>query len=69
MIEEFKIASLALKPTDTLVVKVKDRISSSTAERLQSWVRCETGHRRVLILDGNLDLSVMAPNSNDEAAT
>jgi len=66
--DEFKISTLSLKPNDTLVVKVKFCIGSDTATRLQAWVRAETGHQRVLILDDKLDLSVMKPQQTEAVA-
>ena len=63
--EEFKISSLSLKPADTLVVKAKTHISSDAATRLQAWVRAETGHQRVLILDDWLDLSIVSSEAEE----
>lgn len=59
--DEFSIATLSLRPGDTVVVKVKGILSREIADRVLAAVRWEVPPGvGVLVMDDNIELSVMA---------
>lgn len=57
---EFQIGRLALGPDDVLVVRSKEKLSLSYAERIREKVATVVGSaHRVLVLEGGLELAVL----------
>lgn len=57
-----EVAKLELKPSDFLVIKLKDRIDEETRAALTEVLRRFRGdHGRVLVLDNGSDLAVITP--------
>jgi hypothetical protein len=57
--KDFSIAKLSLAPGDILVVKVHQRIAQETFNRISDYFSQQAPGHRVLILDRDLDLSVL----------
>lgn len=50
---------LPLRPSDFLVVRTNRRLSAEQAAHLHAWFEDETGHTRIIILDGGADVDVL----------
>ena len=56
---EYKVAKLELGSDDVLVVKVDAILSGETSHRLHDAIRNITGHKKVLVLGQEFNLSVL----------
>lgn len=60
MLEDCDIKRLVLNPGDTLVVKVKGRMSRDGANRFRQYIKALVPFdNAVLVLDDNVELSVI----------
>lgn len=58
---EFHISKMELKPGEFLVMRFKRHISQKEADNLRENVRGFLPNNKVLVFDGDVDLSVLAP--------
>lgn len=65
---EFRIAKLSLNPGDILVVKINKIISVEMAQVVKKTVLEATGHRKIMVIDGDTDLAVLTSSEIEARA-
>lgn len=60
---------MPLRPTDFLVFRANQKLNVEQMALVHTYLEQETGHQRILMLDGGADLAVLRPESEPGAST